>query len=669
MPRLSFFIGKGGVGKTTLAAAHAVRIAVRHKRTPVLLISTDPAHSLADVFQLRLGKSPKQVPLPAAGRLYVWQIDAQRQFDKFLAKYRKPMLDLVERGTMFTREEIEPLLDTTVPGMAELAALLAMHDLLKSGRYDEIVVDTAPVGHALRLFQMPEHFARFLNFLEVAGSRDRILAERFANVRVGENPVVAEWRQMVGDILQALSGENSQLVLVTTPEKFALSQSVRAARALRESSMQLRISAVVLNRAVVRAASCGACRNRARATRSALAFLRRDFPRRPVHIGEDHGSPLLGADALAAFAEHVFERKKLHLKVQPPRAPHKAAFEHTPWPALETPLSLTVGKGGVGKTTVSAALAFHQRIRRRSRAVTVCSTDPAPSLDDIFQKPIGETATAVLGDDQLLAVEMDSVREFHRWSAEMKHKLDEALSSEHGGMHLDLSLDREVIARLLDVVPPGVDEIFAIFRILDLLAGRRQLLVIDMAPTGHALELLRMPARMLQWSRLLLKSLAPHRTLPLAQDAAVEVAAVGQRVRELVRMLQDQTRSRVWTVMLAELMPDRETVRLLEQLQEIGVSSASLFVNRVIFPEDAGQCVRCRRASAWQMATLARLGRRIREREIYLIRNYDHEIAGAGGLREITSELWRLVQKPGRQHAAGARKRGRARRHKGNAQE
>jgi arsenite-transporting ATPase len=668
VPRLSFFIGKGGVGKTTLAAAHGVRSALRHKRTPVLLISTDPAHSLADVFQLRLGNSPKQVPLPAAGRLFAWQIDAQTQFDKFISKYRKPMLDLVERGTMFTREEIEPLLDTTVPGMAELAALLVMHDLLKSGRYDEIVVDTAPVGHTLRLFQMPEHFARFLNFLEVAGSRDRILAERFGGVEVAENPAVAEWRQMVGDILQALSGENSQLILVTTPEKFALNQSVRAARALKESSMQLRISAVVLNRAVVRAESCGACRNRARATRSALAFLRRDFPRLPVYFGEDHGSPLLGTDALAAFAEHVFDRKKLRLKAPPPRSQHEATFEHTPWPALETPLSLTIGKGGVGKTTVSAALAFHQRARGRSRAVTVCSTDPAPSLDDIFQKPIGDAAIAVLDDAKLRAVELDSVAEFRRWSAEIKQKLDQALSSEHGGLHVDLSLDREVITALLDVVPPGVDEIFAIFRILDLLAAPRQLLVIDMAPTAHALEVLRMPARMLQWSRLLLKSLAPHRTLPLAQDVAVEVAAVGQRVRELLRMLRDGSRSRVWTVMLAEPMPDRETGRLLEQLQDLGIPPAPLFVNRVIFPGDAGQCARCWRASAWQMATLAQLGRRIRGREIYLVRDYGHEIAGAGGLREITSELWRLVQRREARRAASARKRGGARRRRGSAQ-
>ena len=78
---------------------------------------------------------------------------------------------------------------------------------------------------------------------------------------------------------------------------------------------------------------------------------------------------------------------------------------------------------------------------------------------------------------------------------------------------------REVFSALLDIVPPGVDEIFAIFKILDL-AAEDTTIVIDMAPTGHALELLRTPERLVVWTRLLLKSLSAHRTLPLAQELA-----------------------------------------------------------------------------------------------------------------------------------------------------
>ena len=113
---------------------------------------------------------------------------------------------------------------------------------------------------------------------------------------------------------------------------------------------------------------------------------------------------------------------------------------------------------------------------------------------------------------------------------------------ESGGLHVDLTFEKEVFAALMEVVPPGVDEVFAIFRILDLLEAKPGSVFIDMAPTGHALELLRMPERILLWSRLLLKSLAAHRTLALAQDVAVELAGLGQRVRKLLELMRDTGR-------------------------------------------------------------------------------------------------------------------------------
>ena len=106
-------------------------------------------------------------------------MDSAREFKKFLERNREGILNIVENGTFFNREEIAPLLDTTLPGMAEVAGLLALREMLESGEHDHIVVDTAPFGHTLRLFELPGHFQRFLNFLEVASSRDALLAQRF----------------------------------------------------------------------------------------------------------------------------------------------------------------------------------------------------------------------------------------------------------------------------------------------------------------------------------------------------------------------------------------------------------------------------------------------------------------------------------------------------------
>ncbi len=636
---LEFFLGKGGVGKTTLAAAYAMR-AARRGRRPVLLISTDPAHSIADVLDVRLGDRPKAI----RPSLFAWQVNAEKEFRGFLNKYREHIIALVESGTIFTRREIEPLLDTTLPGMAEISALLAIHRALSSGKYAQIVVDTAPAGHTLRLFEMPEHFARFLDFLDVAASRDQVLAETFGGSRRVSYPFLAEWRRMVEDVRQALRSEDSRLVLVTTPEEFALNESVRVRDALDSSEAKLQIGAVILNRAREHGPSAGACpqcSRRRRATSVALRFIQREFRAAALFVAEDSGQPVQGAAALLAFAQHVFDHKKLRLAASSPKVARPRRLVHASWPRLPAPLTLTVGKGGVGKTTISAALAFHERAAS-GKPVTICSTDPAPSLDDVFQTDVGDRPVAVLGDRGLHALEIDSVAHFRAWAAEMRKKVENALTGEQRGVHVDLSFERRVFSALLDIVPPGVDEIFAIFRILDLVEGGEDLVLIDMAPTGHALELLRMPERMALWSRLLLKTLAAHRTLPLAQDMAVEIASLGQRARELVARLKDPREALLVPVMLAEPMPDRETERLLAALDEIGAHAAPLFVNRVLFPEPAGRCGRCARAARWQQATLAAVARRRRGSVLYVVPEFGREIAGRKDLQQFTRKLWRI---------------------------
>ena len=152
MPSLTFFVGKGGVGKTTVAAAYAVRTARKNPRSRVLLVSTDPAHSLGDVLQRKLGSLAKSVVVGAGARLWAWELDAPALFGDFFRHYKQSILEIVERGSLFSAAEISPLLETALPGMSEIAALLAIRDAIDSKKYSHIVVDTAPFGHTLRLF-------------------------------------------------------------------------------------------------------------------------------------------------------------------------------------------------------------------------------------------------------------------------------------------------------------------------------------------------------------------------------------------------------------------------------------------------------------------------------------------------------------------------------------
>jgi arsenite/tail-anchored protein-transporting ATPase len=639
--KLTFVVGKGGVGKTTISCALALHLAAKNPRQSMLLMSTDPAHSLADMLEIKAKAGPHRLA-GIKGELAVWQIDSQREFEKFLSENREGILSIVENGTFFSKEEIAPLLDTTLPGMSEVAGLLAIQKLLETNEHDHIVVDTAPFGHTLRLFELPGHFQKFLDFLVVASSRDTLLAQRFGGrARTPAHAFLERWQATVKQVKEAFSSRDAEILLVTTPETFSLNEAVRSLESLQQSGAEMRVGAIVLNRVVADPGKCARCRRHAQMSRKALAFLKRQFPRTPRLQGPDPGNPLLGPALLRKFGDVVFGGRAAKLEAQPPhQSMRKIKFKKTAWPLLESRLGFTVGKGGVGKTTTTAALAFHARTANKNIPVTVCSTDPAPSLDDIFQQEIGDKPVQVLCDPGLSAIEMDSVNEFRSWALRLREQLNSATSMQSGGLHIDLTFEKEVFAALMDVVPPGVDEVFAIFRILDLLEKRPGGVLIDMAPTGHALELLRMPERILLWSRLLLKSLAAHRTLSVAQDVAVELAELGQRVRKLLEIMREPKQSRTWAVMLAEPVPDRQTQRLLHALEELGMAVNCLFINRVHM-EDAN-CKRCSRAREWQFVTLQGLQRKYGKHRIYLVRDFPAEIAGAAALKRFTGELWQI---------------------------
>jgi arsenite-transporting ATPase len=630
-------MGKGGVGKTTTAAAYATWRAATAKRD-LLLISTDPAHSLADVLQAKVSDRTRRISprLP----LFAREIDAAVEVRKFLKQQREGILSVVESGTLFSREEVEPLLDAAIPGMSEIAALLVIHSLLRS-KYDEVVLDTAPMGHTLRLFEMPAHFARFVEFLDIAASRNRVLAAHFGGSAKASNPTVVRWREMVNDVEHVLSAEKTRLVLVSTPETFSLNESARARDFLRSSGSGLEISSVVLNRAVVRAGSCAVCKGRALRTRTALKFVAQEFPGTERLIAEDAARPISGITELRVFGAHIFAQKKLKFLATKIRASKLPKLKQKPWPLPKAQLTLTVGKGGVGKTTVSAGLAFRVR-QEEDQTVTICSIDPSPSLDDVFETQIADAPVAVLADRKLQAVELDALQEYRRWADRMRDSISGAMSSENRGLHVDLSFDRDVLLALLDVVPPGVDEIFALFRLFDLIhAAGKHKLIIDMSPTGHALELLRTPDRVLAWCRLLLKTLASHRTLPFARDAAVEIAAISQRVRELASRLRDKKSSEFYVVMLAEPLPGRETLRLMNSLEQLSAPVAGIIVNRVVTGQQ--HCPRCWITRRFQIESLNKIIKQFRAMPLMFVPESAKTPAGRRGLERLTKSMLRLA--------------------------
>ena len=168
--RLVFFGGKGGVGKTTSAAATALRYARRNPHNTFLLVSTDPAHSLADsLADLTLPKNLESI-----------ELDARQCIAGFKKKHDGDLREIAVRGTFLDDEDISRFLDLSLPGLDELMAFLEISRWIQDGTYDRIVVDTAPTGHTLRLLAMPELIKKWLDALDALLAKHRYMKQLFS---------------------------------------------------------------------------------------------------------------------------------------------------------------------------------------------------------------------------------------------------------------------------------------------------------------------------------------------------------------------------------------------------------------------------------------------------------------------------------------------------------
>jgi anion-transporting ArsA/GET3 family ATPase len=211
-PRTILYTGKGGVGKTSVAAATARRCAAAGLRTIVL--STDPAHSLSDSLGCEVGDRTFEVARKGkredAPRLFAREMDAARALEEFKTKHRAVLAEIADRGTILDEADINDLLDLSLPGMDEVMALFELSEVERAGVYSRVVVDTAPSGHTSRLLRLPEVFSRMV----------AALARRGADVELAPGLKSRQDRQAYGTAL----GDHRRLLLVEDRRDRALHQ-------------------------------------------------------------------------------------------------------------------------------------------------------------------------------------------------------------------------------------------------------------------------------------------------------------------------------------------------------------------------------------------------------------------------------------------------------------
>lgn len=612
LPELVIVVGKGGVGKTTCAIGIAGELAALGR--PTLLVSTDPAASLGPALGAALTGGVAS-HIESVPQLSAMQLDPAVARKEFLDRWREVIIAIVDRGTYLDIEDIGGLVDASLPGADEIFGLLVLAELLARGserdsvtRWERLVIDTAPTGHTLRLLTLPDTFDAMISLLDAMQAKHRFMVSALTRHyrRDEADSFLAEMRRAIGGLRAALGDPaRAAAVLVTRDEAVVLNETARYAEALRQ--LGISIAAVVVDAMPSLDAAALAT------TASRLEEVAAAAPLFAMPLVDPPPAGLVAARNAFARLQWLrgggVERKKvirgeakglqrarrsaavLKSGGDPRTGRTAETMRQQPVLGLLRTLTIVGGKGGVGKTTVSCALALAAIADTEHRGDTLLvSTDPAPSIADALG--ISATDWARRGAEKLEAAprlhvwQMDAGAAFQEVRDRYRTRID-SLFDALMGRSVDMVHDRAILRDLLALAPPGIDELYALASLGEALEeGRYSRIIVDPAPTGHLLRLLELPTLAIEWSHRLMRLMMKYKEIAGLGDAAQDLINFSRRTRALDALLHDASRAGVVLVSLDEPAVIGETKRLAHALQSTRIAILGLVMNRVRFDGD-----------------------------------------------------------------------------------
>ncbi|MBC8019561.1 MAG: arsenical pump-driving ATPase [Verrucomicrobia bacterium] len=524
-PKNLFFTGKGGVGKTTTSAATAIALADKGKQ--VLLVSTDPASNLDEVLGLALSAEPAQVPgVPGLYASNVDPVEAAAAYrEQMVGPYRGILPDAAVRSM---EEQLSGACTVEIAAFNEFATLMGNPAAVE--RFDHIIFDTAPTGHTLRLLSLPAAWSDFINTNTGGTSCLGPLAGLKAHQLLYSNT-----RRSLGDAAETL------VVVVSRPDFAPLSEAARASAELQElgvANQHLVINGV-LNLTDPSDTVAVALRERNVRALAAMPSSLTLLPRTELPL---RGTELVGIPALRAFFSTESgvpsTRSVGHSTTLP--APLNNLLDMLA--SMPGGVIMTMGKGGVGKTTLAVNIAT--ALAGRGKKVHLTTTDPAAHV----ALTLGEAPAEM----QVSRIDPEAETEAYR---------NEVLAT------AGASLDDEARALMdEDLRSPCTEEI-AVFRAFAKIVdqGTDRFVVIDTAPTGHTLLLLD-------------ASESYHR------EVSRSMSDIPEAVRQLLPRLRDPAFTKVFLVTLPEATPVHEALALQQDLRRAGIEPAGWIINQSLAP-------------------------------------------------------------------------------------
>ena len=510
-----FFTGKGGVGKTSTACATAVSLADSGKN--VMLVSTDPASNLQDVFEKELTNNGLEIP--EVKGLTVANFDpitaARDYMESVVGPYRGVLPDSAVANM---EEQLLGSCTVEIASFNEFAGFLTNPEV--EAQYDHIIFDTAPTGHTLRMLQLPSAWSNFLD-------------ENTTGVScMGQLSGLGDKQEMYKHAVNTLSeGTKTTLMLVTRPQNGPLVEANRASEELKEIGVLNQ--QLIINGLLERPTDSISQKinDEQQLTLKNMPENLKQFPTFIVPLrsynvtGVENLRLLLTSDQTNAVVEapEVMDYPKLqHIVDELDRTNKKVVF--------------TMGKGGVGKTTIAATLATG--LAAKGKKVHLATTDPAAHLEFVITE-----------SENIKMSHIDEKKELQDYKEEVLSKARKTMSSE------ELDYVEE------DLRSPCTQEIAVFRRFAEIVATVDcDVVVIDTAPTGHTL--------------LLLDSSQSY-----AKEVERTSGEVPESVRRLLPVLQDPEQTEVVMVTLPENTPVYESMRLQEDLDRAKIAHTWWVIN------------------------------------------------------------------------------------------
>lgn len=536
-----FFTGKGGVGKTSTASALAVHLADIGKK--VLIVSTDPASNLQDVFEVDLTNEIRSIPHVQG--LFACNInpeDAAKAYrDRIVGPYRGKLPESVVQ-TM--EEQLSGACTVEIAAFDEFSNLLANPSIRED--YDFILFDTAPTGHTLRLLQLPTAWTDFLNESSHGASC------------LGPLSGLSEKKEMYANTVESLSDSTkTTLFLVSRPEPSALKEAARASKELGGIGIEnqcLLVNGVLQDHVSEDQVSRAFWEKQ----QNALAAIPEEIKNRPIFEIPLVPFSLTGIDSLRNFFSITAIQSELNI------AANRNEMNLPAFSELVDDLNrrkikviFTMGKGGVGKTTIASAIALG--LSEKGHKVHLTTTDPAAHLSNIFGNQSVENLTISRIDPK---VEVENYR-------------NEVLSK------VSDELDDDAVAYIKEDLESPCTEEIAIFRAFaDVVAkAKDEIVVIDTAPTGHTLLLLD----------------AAH---SYHKELERSTGEIPESVKELLPRLRNPEETEVVIVTLPEATPVFEAKRLQVDLERAKITPNWWVINQSFYATETIDPVLKGRASA-----------------------------------------------------------------------